>query len=200
MNPARVAALRLGLQRHDHARRTGASRAARTVQVGLVLGRRVDVHDECDLVDVDAAGGDVGGDEDADFAGLGAFEIEFDNPAVAATGSQFVFDMGSGKYKKEIARARTFGMTADIDLMRSRGLTLGGAAQFDQYIALILEAVGLGAVDDQVFEFRQPCQVHLKLGVAPVDGFESAAVAGNAKQHLRRRAQGERWALSRLPM
>ncbi len=55
-----------------------------------------------------------------------SFEIEFDNPAVAATGQRYVFDMGSGQYKKEIARARTFGMTADIELMRSRGLTLGG--------------------------------------------------------------------------
>ena len=33
------------------------------------------------------------------------FEIEFDNPAVAATGSHYTFDMGSGAYKKEIARA-----------------------------------------------------------------------------------------------
>jgi UDP-3-O-[3-hydroxymyristoyl] N-acetylglucosamine deacetylase len=55
-----------------------------------------------------------------------SFEIEFDNPAVAATGQQYRFDMGSHLYKKEIARARTFGMTADIELMRSRGLTLGG--------------------------------------------------------------------------
>ena len=35
--------------------------------------------------------------------------------------------MGLGLYKKEIARARTFGMTSDIELMRSRGLTLGGS-------------------------------------------------------------------------
>ena len=56
-----------------------------------------------------------------------SFEIEFDNPAVAATGQQYVFDMGSGQYKREIARARTFGMTKDIELMRSRGLTLGGS-------------------------------------------------------------------------
>jgi UDP-3-O-[3-hydroxymyristoyl] N-acetylglucosamine deacetylase len=55
-----------------------------------------------------------------------SFEIEFDNPAVAATGQRYTFDMGSGLYKKEIARARTFGMTKDIELMRSRGLTLGG--------------------------------------------------------------------------
>ena len=56
-----------------------------------------------------------------------SFEIEFDNPAVAATGQSYVFDMGSGQYKREIARARTFGMTSDIELMRSRGLTLGGS-------------------------------------------------------------------------
>jgi len=56
-----------------------------------------------------------------------SFQIEFDNPAVSATGQHYVFDMGSGQYKKEIARARTFGMTKDIELMRSRGLTLGGA-------------------------------------------------------------------------
>ncbi|HEY1090047.1 MAG TPA: UDP-3-O-acyl-N-acetylglucosamine deacetylase [Burkholderiaceae bacterium] len=55
------------------------------------------------------------------------FQIEFANPAVAATGQQYTFDMGSGQYKREIARARTFGMASDIDVMRSRGLTLGGA-------------------------------------------------------------------------
>ena len=81
-----------------------------------------------------------------------SFEIEFDNPAVAATGSQFVFDMGSGTYKKEIARARTFGMTADIDLMRSRGLTLGGsmdnAIVVDDY--KVLNADGLRYDDEFV--------------------------------------------------
>jgi UDP-3-O-[3-hydroxymyristoyl] N-acetylglucosamine deacetylase len=81
-----------------------------------------------------------------------SFEIEFDNPAVAATGSRFVFDMGSGAYKKEIARARTFGMTADIDLMRSRGLTLGGsmdnAIVVDDY--KVLNADGLRYDDEFV--------------------------------------------------
>ena len=32
--------------------------------------------------------------------------------------------MGTGQYKRDIARARTFGFTKDLDLMRSRGLTL----------------------------------------------------------------------------
>ncbi|HEY0858862.1 MAG TPA: UDP-3-O-acyl-N-acetylglucosamine deacetylase [Albitalea sp.] len=55
------------------------------------------------------------------------FEIEFDHPAVNQTGQRVVFDMGSGKYKREIARARTFGFTKDVEMMRSRGLGLGGS-------------------------------------------------------------------------
>ena len=46
-------------------RGAGAGGAARAVQVGLVLDRRVGVDDERDVVDVDAAGGDVGGDQGA---------------------------------------------------------------------------------------------------------------------------------------
>lgn len=56
-----------------------------------------------------------------------SFEIDFDHPAVDATGQRVVFDMGSGRYKRDIARARTFGFTKDVELMRSRGLTLGGS-------------------------------------------------------------------------
>ena len=55
------------------------------------------------------------------------FEIEFDHPVVSETGQRFVFDMGSGKYKNEIARARTFGFTNEVETMRSRGLALGGS-------------------------------------------------------------------------
>ena len=55
------------------------------------------------------------------------FEIDFDHPAVDATGQRVSFDMGSGRYKRDIARARTFGFTKDVEAMRSRGLTLGGS-------------------------------------------------------------------------
>ena len=57
------------------------------------------------------------------------FEIEFNHPAVDATGQQVSFDMGSGLYKRDIARARTFGFTKDVELMRSRGLTLGASME-----------------------------------------------------------------------
>ena len=56
----------LGQDEGDHgARGASAGGAARAVQVGLVLGGRVDVDDELDTGDVDPAGGDVGGDHDA---------------------------------------------------------------------------------------------------------------------------------------
>jgi UDP-3-O-[3-hydroxymyristoyl] N-acetylglucosamine deacetylase len=55
------------------------------------------------------------------------FEIDFNHPAVDSTGQRVVFDMGTGRYKQDIARARTFGFTKDVEMMRSRGLSLGGS-------------------------------------------------------------------------
>src|SRR5699024_3599817 len=44
---------------------TGAGGTSRTVQVGLVLGGRIHVHHQVHVVDVDTAGGDVRGHQDA---------------------------------------------------------------------------------------------------------------------------------------
>ena len=55
-----------------------------------------------------------------------SFEIEFNHPAVDATGRRVEFDFSTGVYKRDIARARTFGFTKDVEMMRSRGLGLGG--------------------------------------------------------------------------
>jgi UDP-3-O-[3-hydroxymyristoyl] N-acetylglucosamine deacetylase len=56
-----------------------------------------------------------------------AFEIDFDHPAVDQTGQRVEFDFGSGQYKRDISRARTFGFTKDVEMMRSRGLGLGAS-------------------------------------------------------------------------
>jgi UDP-3-O-[3-hydroxymyristoyl] N-acetylglucosamine deacetylase len=81
-----------------------------------------------------------------------AFEIDFDHPAVNQTGQRVVFDMGSGQYKREIARARTFGFTKDVEMMRARGLGLGGsmnnAIVVDDY--KVLNADGLRYDDEFV--------------------------------------------------
>jgi len=45
---------------------------------------------------------------------------------VDSTGQHYEFDLSSGHYSRDIARARTFGFTRDVEMMRSRGLALGG--------------------------------------------------------------------------
>ncbi len=81
-----------------------------------------------------------------------AFEIEFNHPAVDATGRRVEFDFSSGQYKRDIARARTFGFTKDVELMRSRGLGLGGS--MDNVIVIddvrVLNAGGLRYDDEFV--------------------------------------------------
>ena len=81
-----------------------------------------------------------------------AFEIEFDHPAVNATGQRVEFDMGSGTYAREIARARTFGFTRDVEMMRTHGLGLGGG--LDNAIVMddvkVLNADGLRYADEFV--------------------------------------------------
>ena len=79
-----------------------------------------------------------------------AFEIEFDHPAVNSTGQRVEFDFGSGTYAREIARARTFGFTKDVEMMRSHGLALGGG--LDNAIVMddvkVLNADGLRYGDE----------------------------------------------------
>jgi len=55
-----------------------------------------------------------------------SFEIDFDHPAVDSTGQRVEFDLGGDNYTRDIARARTFGFTRDVEMMRANGLALGG--------------------------------------------------------------------------
>jgi UDP-3-O-[3-hydroxymyristoyl] N-acetylglucosamine deacetylase len=54
------------------------------------------------------------------------FEIDFAHRVVSSTGQKVAFDLGTGNYARDIARARTFGFTRDVEMMRSKGLSLGG--------------------------------------------------------------------------
>ena len=81
-----------------------------------------------------------------------SFEIDFDHPAVDSTGQRVVFDMSLNSYSKDIARARTFGFTKDVEMMRANGLALGGgmdnAIVMDDY--KVLNAGGLRYDDEFV--------------------------------------------------
>ena len=81
-----------------------------------------------------------------------SFEIVFDHPAVDATGQRVEFDMGTDSYSRDIARARTFGFTKDVEMMRTNGLALGGG--LDNVIVMddykVLNAEGLRYDDEFV--------------------------------------------------
>ena len=81
-----------------------------------------------------------------------AFEIDFAHRVVDSTGQRFEFDLSVGSYARDIARARTFGFTKDLEMMRASGLALGGgldnAVVMDDY--RVLNADGLRYDDEFV--------------------------------------------------
>ena len=81
-----------------------------------------------------------------------SFEIDFDHPAVDSTGQRVEFDMSVHNYSRDIARARTFGFTKDVEMLRANGLALGGgldnAIVMDDY--KVLNAGGLRYDDEFV--------------------------------------------------
>jgi UDP-3-O-[3-hydroxymyristoyl] N-acetylglucosamine deacetylase len=81
-----------------------------------------------------------------------SFEIDFSHPAVDSTGQSVVFDMDTDIYTRDIARARTFGFTRDVEMLRANGLALGGgldnAIVMDDY--KVLNSDGLRYDDEFV--------------------------------------------------
>ncbi len=81
-----------------------------------------------------------------------SFEIDFDHPAVDSTGQRVEFDLSLNSYTRDIARARTFGFTKDVEMMRANGLALGGgldnAIVMDDY--KVLNSDGLRYNDEFV--------------------------------------------------
>lgn len=80
------------------------------------------------------------------------FRIEFDHPVFRRHSQVATVDFSSTAFLKEISRARTFGFARDIELLRTRQLTLGGS--MDNAIVLdefrILNEDGLRFEDEFV--------------------------------------------------
>lgn len=55
------------------------------------------------------------------------FTIDFHHPAVDTTGQRVAIDFADTSFVDDIARARTFGFVSDVDMLRSKGLALGGS-------------------------------------------------------------------------
>ena len=111
-----------------------------------------------------------------------AFEIEFHHPALDATGQRVEFDFGSGRYKRDIARARTFGFTRDVEMMRARGLGLGGS--MDNVIVVddyrVLNAEGLRYDDEFVKHKILDAMGDMHVAGKPLIGAYTAFKGGHA--------------------
>ena len=81
-----------------------------------------------------------------------SFEIDFDHRVVNSTGQRVDFDLGADSYSRDIARARTFGFTKELEYMLSKGLARGGG--LDNAIVMddtkVLNAGGLRYDDEFV--------------------------------------------------
>lgn len=80
------------------------------------------------------------------------FEIDFAHPAIDQTGQMLEVDFSKTSFVRDIARARTFGFTQDVEMLRNIGLALGGnldnAIVMDEY--RILNPDGLRYDDEFV--------------------------------------------------
>lgn len=114
------------------------------------------------------------------------FEIDFSHPAVDSTGQSVLFDMSTGSYSKDIARARTFGFTKDVEMMRANGLALGGgldnAIVMDDY--KVLNAGGLRYDDEFVKHKILDAMGDLYLLGKPLLASYSAFRSGHALNNL----------------
>ncbi len=114
------------------------------------------------------------------------FEIDFAHPAVDSTGQSFEFDLGTGNYSRDIARARTFGFTKDVEMMRANGLALGGgldnAIVMDDY--RVLNADGLRYDDEFVKHKILDAMGDLYLVGRPLLAAYSAFRSGHALNNL----------------
>jgi UDP-3-O-[3-hydroxymyristoyl] N-acetylglucosamine deacetylase len=115
-----------------------------------------------------------------------SFEIDCQHPAVDSTGQCVAFDTETDSYVKDIARARTFGFTKDVEHMRANGLALGGgldnAIVMDDY--KVLNSEGLRYDDEFVKHKILDAMGDLYLLGRPLLAAYSAFRSGHALNNL----------------
>ena len=80
------------------------------------------------------------------------FSIEFKHPVFQAATSEVEVDFGEVSFVREVSRARTFGFTQEVEMLRTKGLARGGS--LDNAIVIddfrVLNAEGLRMDDEFV--------------------------------------------------
>jgi len=118
------------------------------------------------------------------------FSIQFNHPAVDKTGTRVAVDFADESYVRDVARARTFGFTTDVEAMRAQGLALGGSLEnaivMDEY--RVLNAEGLRLPDEFVRHKVLDAVGDLYLVGAPLLAAFSAHKSGHAMNNRLLRA------------
>jgi len=121
--------------------------------------------------------------------------IDFKHPAIGE--QSMTFDVNARSFKKEIARARTFGFLKDVEALRSKGMALGGS--LDNAVVLddekILNEDGLRYKDEfirhkildavgDIATLGKPIKGHLKLDKAGHDLMNKLVKTLNSKASM----------------
>jgi UDP-3-O-[3-hydroxymyristoyl] N-acetylglucosamine deacetylase len=118
------------------------------------------------------------------------FTIEFNHPVFDSTGTDVDIDFGTVSFVKEIARARTFGFTQEVEAMRAAGLGRGGS--LDNAIVVddfrVLNAEGLRFEDEFVKHKALDAVGDLYLVGHPLIGAFHGHKSGHAMNNLLVRA------------
>jgi len=121
-----------------------------------------------------------------------SFTIEYRHPVLASGRQSVCVDFAETSYVREVARARTFGFTQDVESMRAQGLALGGS--LDNAIVMdefgVLNNDGLRFEDELVKHKVLDAIGDLYLAGCPLIGAYSGHKSGHALNHqlLRRLA------------
>ena len=129
-----------------------------------------------------------------------SFSIVFDHPVFDKSSQSVTVDFAETSYAKEVARARTFGFSQDVEAMRSMGLALGGsldnAVVLDEY--RVLNSDGLRYADEFVKHKVLDAVGDLYLVGHPLVGSFVAHKSGHALNNQLLRAtlaQADAWEL-----
>ncbi len=129
------------------------------------------------------------------------FEIDFDSAAVSR--QTISLGMGNGSFKKELARARTFGFLNDVEKLRAAGLIRGGSLDNAVVVSgdTVLNEGGLRYDDEFVRHKALDAVGDLYLAGAPIIGRFHGVCSGHAINNRLLHAlfaDGEAWSYTTL--
>src|SRR6185503_9895515 len=115
-----------------------------------------------------------------------AFSIEFRHPVFDAARSKVEIDFAEVSFVREVSRARTFGFTQEVEMMRAKGLARGGS--LDNAIVVddfrVLNAEGLRMDDEFVMHKALDAVGDLYMLGKPMIGAFQGHKSGHALNNL----------------